>query len=123
MTEAMKAKRQHLAQLSRVIKMKMQTGVTDAATVNEGLIELYSEDEILEFNTFFEWKKKGYSIKKGSTAFLVWGKPRKVPIPGTEKNSNSDSDSEDDEFKFWPVAYLFSEKQVEKRKELHHENA
>ena len=110
MTEAMKQKRQHLAELSRVIKMKIQQGITNAATVNEGLIELYSEgDESLEFNTFFEWKKKGFSIKKGSHAFLVWGKPRKIPVIDAEKDSD-----QEDEFKFWPVAYLFSENQVEK---------
>ena len=112
MTDEMKQKRQHLAELSRVIKMKIQQGVTSAANVNEGLIEFYSEGEDLEFNTFFEWKKLGYSIKKGSKAFLVWGKPRKIPVINTEK----DSDQEEDEFKFWPVAYLFSEKQVEKER-------
>jgi len=94
--------------------MKIQQGVTNAATINEGLIELYSEgDESMEFNTFFEWKKKGFSIKKGSHAFLVWGKPKKLPVSPKEGETE---ETEEDEFKFWPVAYLFSEKQVEKTK-------
>ena len=107
MNEAMKAKRQTLAQLSRSVKAQIESGEIEAATINEGLIEIYSEGQELEYNTFKQWKEKGFSIKKGSHAHLVWGKPRQVPVV--------DSDKENDEFKYWPVCYLFSENQVEKK--------
>jgi len=106
MTEEFKAKRTALCDLSRAIKAQIEAGELEAATINEGLIEVYSKGKDLEFNTFHQWKGKGFKILKGSKAFLVWGKPMKVPVPESEK--------EDDEFKFWPVCYLFSEKQVEK---------
>jgi len=79
----------------------------DAGSVNEGLIEMYSDGKKLKYNTFNQWKEKGFQVKKGSKAFLVWGSPRQVPV--------TDSDQEEDEFKFWPLCYLFSENQVERR--------
>ncbi len=105
MNEKTKKKRKELSQLSRLIKARMDTGDIDAVTINEGLIETYSKGEELEFNTFNQWKKKNFHVIKGSRAFSVWGKPRKAPVPN--------SDKEDDEFKFWPICYLFSTKQVE----------
>jgi len=106
-SDAVKAKRKELSALSQLIKQQIEIGDLEAETVNEGLIETYSDGEEVEFNTFHQWKDKGFKIKKGSKAFLVWGKPRQVPVP--------DSDDEDDEFKFWPLCYLFSEEQVEQR--------
>ena len=88
-------------------------GLINASKINEGLIQFYSENEELEFNTFWEWKKKGFSVKKGSIAFLVWGKPKKLLVSPKEDETE---ETEGDEFKFWPIAYLFSEKQVEKTK-------
>jgi len=104
MKQSIKEKRKELAQLSRGIQLLVKEGAYDS--VNEGLIDLYSDGEDLEFNTFHQWKAKGFSVKKGSKAFLVWGKPRKVAVAEPE-------DGEDDEFKFWPLCYLFSSKQVE----------
>jgi len=108
MNEAIKAKRVALAAISRSIKLLVKEGAYDS--VNEGLIDQYSDGEDLDFNTFKQWKEKGFSIKKGSKAFLVWGKPRKAAVPEPK-------DGEDDEFKFWPLCYLFSNKQVEKKEE------
>ena len=107
MTEAMKAKRQQLSALSRSLKPLVEAGAYDS--INEGLIATYSGDNELEFNTFKQWRKQGFYVKKGSKSFLVWGKPRRVPVP--------DAENDDDEFKFWPVCYLFSAEQVKKRKE------
>lgn len=79
----------------------------DAETVNEGIIKMYREQypDIKDFKTFKQWKAAGFNIKKGSTAFLVWGRPKSI------KQTQDDSEKA---FKFFPLAYLFSDLQVEK---------
>ena len=114
-TSQYQEKREQLRTLSRSVKAMMESGQLDAATVNEGLIELYKMDGHSEFKTFKQWKDAGFSITKGSKAFLVWGSPREITHPDPEQN--------DDEFKYFPLCYLFSDMQVEKMKEgrLQHE--
>ena len=68
---------------------------------------------ITEFNTFAQWKELGYTILKGSKAFVIWGQPR----TGNENKEETDTkrgEGEDDEYSFFPVCYLFSDKQVRK---------
>ena len=82
----------------------------DDRNVNTIILEdFYSQDGHEEFNLFREWKEQGYKIKKGSRAFTIWGRRRK----GTKAEAESE---EEKEFKFFPLAYLFSNKQVEKVK-------
>ena len=97
--------RKKLIALSQVIRLAVKDGIYD--TVNEGLRETYEEanEEIGEFNTFNQWKDQGYTIKKGSKAFLFWGQPRKVSqVP--------EGSTEPEEFKYWPICYLFADTQV-----------
>jgi len=104
--EAIKAKRKELANLSRGIKPLVAEGVYDS--VNEGLLDNYSDGSEITFHTFNGWKEEGFAVKKGSKAFLIWGKPRKVQITVPQEG-------EDEEFKYWPLCFLFSENQVERR--------
>lgn len=97
--------RKKLIAISQGIRLMVKDGVFD--TVNEGLREMYeeSDEEISEFNTFNQWKEQGYTIKKGSKAFLFWGQPRKISqVP--------EGSSEPEEFKYWPICYLFTDTQV-----------
>lgn len=97
--------RKKLIGLSQVIRLAVKEGVFD--TVNEGLREMYEEtdEEITDFNTFNQWKEQGYTIKKGSKAFLFWGQPRKISqVP--------EGSNEPEEFKYWPICYLFTDTQV-----------
>lgn len=98
-------KKELLKSLSRSAKLVIEAEQEDRR-VNEVLIDWYTNDEHREFNNFYEWLKLGYKVKKGSKAFLVWSKKRK----GTEKLEDSD---EEREFKFFSLAYLFSNAQVE----------
>ena len=112
--DAYQIRRDELKALSRIVKMGMKTGAIDAASVNDGLIQLYSVDGHEVFNTFYQWKALGKSIIKGSKAFAVWGSPqdaktRSQPAPMTVV---TDKPEEDDEFKYWPLCYLFSNLQV-----------
>lgn len=95
--------------LSRTMKAMMDVGEIEAATINEALIEHYSKGEDLEFKTFHQWKKDGKRVNKGSSAYVVWGKPRQISKP-SDKPAKEESD--EDKMKYWPMAYLFSENQV-----------
>ncbi len=108
--EQYKMKRLALIQLSQGIRIMVKEGMYN--TVNEGLAETYMEanPEIEEFNTFNQWKELGYTIKKGSKAFLFWGQPRKISqIP--------EGSNEPEEYKYWPLCYLFANTQVYKHEE------
>lgn len=107
---AYKVRREQLKELSRLVKLQMKEGAIDAGTVNEALLLLYAaEGGHTEFKTFQQWKSLGKSIIKGSKAFVIWGSPKEIPHP--------DPEAEDDEFKYWPLCYLFSDKQVTERRQ------
>ena len=95
--------RSNLKLLSKKVEPLKKAGKID--TINEGIIKtIYTDDKNQEFKSFWSWKKEGKKIKKGSKAFPIWGKPRKA-----EKQNE---ESENDSYKFFPVAYLFSNNQV-----------
>ena len=101
-------KRSALIELSKFAKARQMADL-EGMSINEILVEeFYTDDENFEFNTFQQWKKQGMNIKKGATAFLVWGKKRKnkevTPEPANE---------EEKAFEFFPVCYLFSNNQVQ----------
>jgi len=100
-------KRKELIELSRFVRVGVKSGAYDS--VNEGLKEIYQETnpEIEEFKTFWQWKEEGATVRKGQTAFLIWGQPRKASqVP--------DGATEPEEFKYWPLCYLFANTQVYK---------
>lgn len=104
-------KRKQLITLSQGIRALIEAG--EFETVNEGLIETYKEENpgAEEFNTFNQWKEKGYTINKGSKAFIIWGQPRKAQqVP--------EGSEEPEEYKYWPICYLFSNEQVFKKGEI-----
>ncbi len=107
-------KRENLKAISKVAQLAIKTGATQAQTVNEFVTDQYKSDNpgIEEFNTFNQWREKGFKIIKGSTAFVVWGSPRKGKLEEPVKNADG---KEDDEFEFFPLCYLFSNLQVERR--------
>lgn len=100
-------KRKSLIETSKIARQLIE--IEEVDSVNEGLIYIYKSENpgTTEFNTFNQWKDKGYVIVKGSKAFLVWGQPRQVSqVPeGAE---------EPEEYKFWPICYLFANTQVVK---------
>lgn len=109
-TEKYIQRRNELKALSKIAQLAIKSEETDASSVNEWILDYYREQEpaISEFNTFNQWKEKGFSIKKGSTAYVIWGSPRKVENPEPENSGDSDND----EYKYWPLCYLFSDQQV-----------
>jgi hypothetical protein len=103
--EQYKANRSALIQISAGLRVLVKSGAIDS--VNEGLKEIYEKTDpnIEEFRTFWQWKDDGYTIQKGAKAFLIWGQPRK----GSQIAEGSE---EPEEFKYWPLCYLFANTQV-----------
>jgi hypothetical protein len=109
--EAYLQRRKELKELSKLAKARIETDC-EGMTVNEVLInEFYTSNEHQEFNTLFEWNNKGYKVKKGSQSFCVWGSPK---TRNSEKEAEKNN-SEEEETEFYPLCYLFSNAQVEKR--------
>lgn len=113
-------KREYLRKLSekaRIIKelntqeaeSPEQAALWEEMRINDIIIkEFYTKDGNVEFHLYKQWKELGYQVKKGSKAFVIWGRKRKGQKP------IENAKGEKDEFKFYPLAYLFSNKQVEK---------
>jgi hypothetical protein len=98
-------KRNLLKKLSEQAKLKIELQGLDKK-VNEVLIQFYTNETHKEFKTFKGWMKDNKKVKKGEKAFFVWSKKLK----GTEKAKDQEDDKE---FKFFGMAYLFSNAQVE----------
>lgn len=99
--EAAKAARAALKEISNTLKPLVKAGAFDS--VNEAIVSTYRNEEHQEFKKFWEWKREGCTILKGSKAFLVWGQP----VKRTAKPEN-----QTDEYEFFPICYLFSNAQV-----------
>lgn len=100
-------RRDELKALSKVAKLAISMGAEER-TVNEILIEMYTDSQNTEFHTLYQWSEKGFKVKKGSKSFLVWGKPK-------DHQKTQAEQTEEDEDKFFPLCYLFSNAQVEPR--------
>ncbi len=101
-------KREKLKEISKFAKSLQETEYPDL-TINEILIDvIYQREngERLTFDTFNGWRKRGKRVRKGEKAYLIWGKKREVPIQEAQEGDN-------DSFKFFPMAFVFSNEQVE----------
>lgn len=110
MTNEIQQKREGLKGLSRLIQQLVKEGKYES--VNEGLIDMYREQGHTEIHSFRSWLEKGYVVKRGEKALLLWGQPRKA------FNQEKKTEGEKDEFSFFPLAYVFSQNQVEPLKQL-----
>ncbi|MFA6261086.1 MAG: ArdC-like ssDNA-binding domain-containing protein [Bacteroidia bacterium] len=100
-------KRQFLKDLSGSVSEKVKEG--EFNSINEAIIAHYRQGEHQEFRTFNQWLKDGYAVRKGEKAFIVWAKPKEVQkVEKTE---------ETDKYEYYPICYLFSNAQVERRSE------
>ncbi|RLD60824.1 MAG: hypothetical protein DRI95_14975 [Bacteroidetes bacterium] len=113
MKEEQKIKRQKLIELSNVAKLAIEMGQTQADTVNGALIEMYTDNENFEFNTFKGWKQAGKMVKKGEhSKYFVWSKKR----TNTKEIETEEGETEEKKYKFFGIAYLFSNTQVQEFK-------
>ncbi|WP_303181729.1 ArdC-like ssDNA-binding domain-containing protein [uncultured Butyricimonas sp.] len=104
--------RKQLIEASRLAqKIRNEKGL--AMTINEILLQIiYNTDGATEFNTFNQWREKGYTVIKGMKSFTVWGQP--LNKQEQEKKKEQKDENDEGEFRYFPVCYLFSDKQVHK---------
>jgi hypothetical protein len=106
--EQAQEKRRQLVKISNILRGYVKQG--KIPSINEGLITLYRQmyPEIREFNTFFQWKVKGYAVMKGAKSFVIWGQPR----DSNGQLKNSEPTEEESKGEFYPLCYLFADTQV-----------
>lgn len=118
-TEAARADLIALSQLAQSEQESLEGMAGEPLTINQILLMYYkAETGCKDFRRFDQWKEAGYKIKKGESAFRVWGSPVKA-----KKTANGESFEESAEtaeegsaakkYKFWPMCCLFNESQVE----------
>lgn len=101
-------KREILKALSLRVGPLIEIGTFDS--INNAIVDSYKTAEHQEFKTFKQWKADGYFVKKGMKAFLVWGRPK-----GSQHEEQMEAEGESDDSKFFPIAYIFSNAQVERK--------
>lgn len=98
--------------LSKAVEPLVLEGKYDK--INEAIInEFYKDDKNIEFNTFKGWKEKNLIVKKGSKGFSIWSKPIKNKKENAESKQDVKQETEENGRKFFGMAYLFSNAQVE----------
>lgn len=105
--EAIRAKRAELKILSNAIKILVKEGKYDS--VNEGLIDHYNKLGHESLKTMRQWNEVNMSVKKGEHALLLWGSPKK----NDKKDDVPTSEDSEKEEKFYPLCFVFSQKQVQ----------
>ncbi len=108
--------REKLKELSVQVKPLVKAG--DYENTNEAVIEnFYKDTENTEFHTFRGWLQLGFVVKRGSKGFPIWAHPKKWANPSATPTAEEERD-------YFPLAYLFSDAQVDKSKsEVQHEHA
>lgn len=108
-----KQAREQLKAISKAAKVLVAAGAFDS--VNEAIIEtVYNDKENHTFKTFNQWISEGYKIIRGSKAYPIWAKPT--------RGKNFEQGADKDEYKYFPICYLFSNTQVTKGGEIENLN-
>lgn len=101
--------RERLKLLSLEVKDLVEDGTF--FTINDAIVEtLYKDDTHRLFKSYRQWKKEGHQVRKGEKAFLLWARPKEIQKPIEEEVK---SDDLDEIIKYFPIAYLFSNAQVD----------
>lgn len=105
--------RERLKLLSLEVKDLVEDGTF--YTINDAIVEtLYKDDTHREFKSYRQWKKEGRQVRKGEKAFLLWAKPRQINKPAEQTTAPDDFE---EMIKYFPIAYLFSNAQLEPQEE------
>ena len=105
-------RRMALKYLCDNLKLMVELGQLEPSDTKNGLLrQYYAMAGHKELHTFGEWKELGYHVKKGETAILFWGKP-KASKEAKEAAKAAGQDEETAKEDYFPLAYLFSQKQV-----------
>lgn len=82
-------------------------------SINELLVDYYKSNKgVTDLKTFEEWRKLGYTVKKGESSYLVWAKPV-ASTQAKERAEHNETDAKED---YFPVCHLFDRSQVQEMK-------
>jgi hypothetical protein len=101
--------REWLKEISRTAKKLVAEGICES--VNDFLLSLYDQQGHRDLATLQEWNRRGYSVKKGSRALVIWGRPKQLQ----KEEGKPQEEGEEQEGKFYPICYLFSSAMVERK--------
>jgi len=113
-------KRKVLSSISNKLRRIREHKVKNAQNENEAMrwagfkindlimMFLHNPTGNKEFKTFYQWKKEGKTIIKGSHAALIWGQP----IAAHSKVMQENEEPNEETYKLFPLCYLFSQDQV-----------
>ena len=96
----------------KILSLEVADLVADETffSINDAIVEtLYKDEANRMFKSYGQWKKEGYQVRKGEKAFLLWAKPKEIQRPLAENKAKE----LDEMMKYFPLAYLFSNAQVD----------
>ena len=80
-------------------------------TINEALVEIYASQGFNNIKSLRQWNKDGRAVRKGEKALLLWGRPKQ----NKGETVPAESHEEQDDFRFFPIAYVFDITQTKPR--------
>ena len=88
---------------SNTVQELMDAGKIKAANLNDGLLAFYNGKKKNQvWMTLEQWQTAGYSVRKGETSQMIWGKKvDKTNIAG-------------EAFSYFPILFVFSNTQVDR---------
>lgn len=104
---------QLLIEHSKQVKPLVKSGMYD--TINQAIVEeIYKDSENHEFKTYKQWNKEAQQVKKGEHGYPLWGAPKSVEKE-MDKEEVHKEEQKEGERPYYPIAYTFSDRQVEPR--------
>jgi hypothetical protein len=101
-TNALAEARDILKTLSQEVYDLVESGTFP--TVNDALMEtLYKDGPHREFKNYAQWRREGFRVKAGEKPFLLWGRPKDIEQAEEAQEAG----------KYFPLAYVFSNAQIE----------
>ena len=111
-----KAARTALIEKSQEAKLAIEAHLIKTGEeigVNQMLLMMHqAESGCSDFKRPDQWKEAGFKMKKGTTAYRVWGTPKKASKSEVIETPKGEATLEE-QYKFWPMCCLFNESQVE----------
>ncbi len=88
---------------SNTVQEMMDAGKIKAANLNDGLLAFYNGKKKNQvWMTLEQWQTAGYSVRKGETAQMIWGKK----VDKTNEAGEA--------FTYFPILFVFSNTQVDR---------
>jgi len=92
-----------LRETSNTVEDLMKNGKIKASNLNDGLLAFYNgKSKNKVWMTLEQWQTAGYSVRKGETAQMIWGKK----VDKTNEAGEA--------FTYFPILFVFSNTQVDR---------